>query len=77
MDKQSIILGQYGEEMIQKGLADVRKCDIMTVEEYRAEMEDNISSDEDIKKHIGYLEVFLRNIIKAHIKYCINNPIKK
>jgi len=68
---------QIGSNKAEMGLADSSKHDIMTIDEYRAEIDDYVSSDEDIKKKIGYLEVFIRNIIRANIKYCIKNPIEK
>lgn len=66
-----------GSNRAEAGLTDSSKHAIMTIEEYRIESGDNVSSNEEVEKRISYLEVFMRNIIRANIKYCIKNPIKK
>jgi len=40
---------------------------VVTIEEYRKLLNDNRSTDEQIKKRLVYLEAFCRNIITAEI----------
>lgn len=47
------------------------KCDIISIEEYRKILNDSLSSGEEIKQKINYLETFLRNVIKTEIENCI------
>lgn len=41
---------------------------IVTIEEYRKLLNDNISSDDLIEKRLKYLEAFCRNIIKSELE---------
>lgn len=41
---------------------------IVTTEEYRKILSDQISSEEQIKKRLEYLEAFCRNVIRAEIE---------
>jgi len=41
---------------------------MLTIEEYRKILNDNVSSAEQIKKRLEYLEAFCRNIIKIELK---------
>jgi hypothetical protein len=50
-----------------------KEHDIISEKEYQEILNDNLSSTEQIKKRINYLEVFLRNIIKKEIKNCIKS----
>lgn len=40
----------------------------ITIEEYRKILNDHVSSEEQIKKRIQYLESFCRNIIKLELE---------
>jgi hypothetical protein len=41
---------------------------MVSIEEYRKIMNDQTSSEEQIKKRLGYLEAFCRNVIKGEIE---------
>ena len=41
---------------------------MITIEEYRKTLNDYVSSAEQIKKRLEYLEAFCRNIIKIELK---------
>jgi hypothetical protein len=41
---------------------------VVTIEEYRKMLKDYISTDEQIKKRLIYLEAFCRNVIKNEIE---------
>lgn len=75
--KDTADLAHSGAKDDKVALANPCKYGIISIENYRLQMGDFVSSEEDIIKKISYLEVFLRNIIRAQIEYCIKNPIKK
>lgn len=71
------VLVPSGAENDKVALTNPCKYGIIGIANYRLQTGDFVSSEEDIIKRINYLEVFLRNIIRAQIKYCLENPIKK
>ena len=50
---------------------------MVSVEEYREILMDRISSDEQIKKRLEYLEAFCRNIIQAELERYVSTQHKK
>jgi len=50
---------------------------MVTVEEYRKVLNDQASSDEQIKNRLKYLEAFCRNIIKIELEKHVRSTNKK
>ncbi len=55
------------EKLTSSPLTNLPNHDIISIAEYRKISSDNISSDEQIRKRLNYLEAFCRNIAKAEI----------
>lgn len=45
----------------------VKKGDIISEGEYRSLLDDHLSSSGQIRQRVGYLEVFLRDVIRKEI----------
>ncbi len=50
---------------------------IITIEEYRALLQDWTSADEQISKRIEYLESFCRNVIRLELQSYVRNESKE
>lgn len=50
---------------------------MLSVQEYREILKDSVSSDEQIKKRLEYLEAFCRNIIKDDLEKYVAQTRKK
>lgn len=55
-------------ESVGSGSENLIKKEILLVGEYRKILNDNVSSDEQIRKKISYLESFCRSIIRGTLE---------
>jgi hypothetical protein len=49
---------------------------MVTIEEYRRILNDQTSSEEQIKKRLSYLEAFCRNVIKIELEKYVKETSK-
>ncbi len=50
---------------------------MVSISEYREILKDNVSTDEQIKKRLQYLEAFCRNIIQAELEQYVSTKRQK
>ena len=50
---------------------------IVTTEEYRKILDDQISSEEQIQKRLNYLEAFCRNVIRFELEKYVKSETTK
>ena len=50
---------------------------MVSIAEYREILKDSVSSDEQIKKRLEYLEAFCRNVIQSELENYVSKKRKK
>ncbi len=65
------------EKPTSSALTNSRNHDIISISEYRKILNDNKSSDEEVRKKVTYLEAFCRNIVRQDVEKFVRTKINE